>query len=113
MKSSTTSTRAPRSEIAIVSVLSLGGFMSRLDVFIYQIVGILAGSVVSWIWSAADPAGSIFHWSTPVLGYIAWWGQSFDTRAFLLISLAIARPSSFSSYSHGTPGGNRIRKRWH
>jgi hypothetical protein len=61
---------------------------SRLDVFIYQIVGILAGSLVSWVWSAADPAGSIlFH--RPPLGSVEWWGQSFDTRVFLLVSLAI------------------------
>jgi EmrB/QacA subfamily drug resistance transporter len=37
VKASITSTRAPRSEIAIVSVLSLGAFMSSLDVFIVNL----------------------------------------------------------------------------
>jgi len=61
---------------------------SRLDIFIYQTIGILAGVAVYWIWSIADPAGSyLFH---KVAGdTVTWWGRVLDRRGFLLLSLAI------------------------
>jgi len=61
---------------------------SRLDVFVYQVVGLLAGVAVFSIWSIADPAGSILTHKPPS-DFVIWWGRSFDTRSFLLVSLAI------------------------
>jgi hypothetical protein len=61
---------------------------SRLGAFIYQIAGVIAGIWVYAIWSAADPAGSIFA-GKRATDFIVWWGHSFDARPFLLISLAV------------------------
>lgn len=61
---------------------------SRLDIFIYQSVGVAAGVAVVAIWSIADPAGSILM-RKPASDFIAWWGEALDTRAFLLVSLAV------------------------
>lgn len=61
---------------------------TRLEIFIYQLAGILAAVAVFWIWDAADPAGSIIAHKAPT-DFIPWWGHSFDARPFLLISLAI------------------------
>jgi hypothetical protein len=61
---------------------------SRLDIFIYQTIGLLAGVAVYTIWSIADPAGSfLLH---KVAGdTVTWWGRVVDRRGFLLLSLAI------------------------
>jgi hypothetical protein len=61
---------------------------SGLEVFAYQMVGILAAVAVFWVWEAADPAGAILLGRKPT-DFIAWWGASLDARPFLLISLAI------------------------
>lgn len=61
---------------------------SRLDVFIYQIVGILAALGVLYVWEAADPEGALLLGHKPT-DFIAWWGATFDARPFLLVSLAI------------------------
>ncbi len=61
---------------------------SRLDVFVYQVIGLIAGVAVYSIWSIADPAGSILT-HKPASDFVIWWGRSFDTRGFLLVSLAI------------------------
>jgi hypothetical protein len=61
---------------------------SRLDVFLYQVVGLIAGAAVWSVWSAADPAGSILT-HKPASDFIVWWGQTLDSRGFLLASLAI------------------------
>jgi hypothetical protein len=60
---------------------------SRLDIFIYQVVGLAAGIAVYSIWSIADPAGSVLT-HKKASDFVLWWGQSFDTRGFLLASLA-------------------------
>ncbi len=46
---------------------------SRLDVFIYQVVGLLAGVAVYSVWSIADPAGSILTHKPPS-DFVIWWG---------------------------------------
>ena len=61
---------------------------SRLDVFIYQVVGLAAGVAVFAIWSVVDPAGSILT-RKPASDFVFWWGHTFDTRGFLLVSLAL------------------------
>jgi hypothetical protein len=61
---------------------------SRLDIFIYQIVGLAAAVAVYWIWSIVDPAGSwLFHKAAG--DTVVWWGRVLDTRGFLLASLAV------------------------
>ena len=61
---------------------------SRLDVFIYQVVGIAAAVAVNSVWSIADPA--TMHLAHVVgADVIAWWGMKLDARLFLLASLAI------------------------
>ena len=61
---------------------------SRLDVFLYQVVGLIAGVAVYCIWSIADPAGSILT-HQKASDFIIWWGQRCDNRGFLLVSLAV------------------------
>jgi len=61
---------------------------SRLDVFLYQLVGLAAGVIVYTVWSVADPAGSILL-RKAATDFVIWWGWSFDTRPFLLASLAV------------------------
>ena len=60
---------------------------SRLGAFAYQLVGVLAAIFVFAVWNAADPRGSFLTHTKPT-DFIVWWGQSFDARPFLLISLA-------------------------
>jgi hypothetical protein len=59
----------------------------RYGAFAYQLAGVLAALFVFWIWSAADPAGSILIHKKPT-EFIVWWQSSFDSRPFLLLSLA-------------------------
>jgi hypothetical protein len=61
---------------------------SRLDILIYQAIGLAAGGAVLGVWSIADPAGSILLHKPPS-DFVIWWGQRFDTRPFLLASLAV------------------------
>ncbi len=61
---------------------------SRLDVFLYQLVGLTAGMIVYTVWSIADPAGSILLHKVAT-DFVVWWGWTFDTRLFLLGSLAV------------------------
>jgi hypothetical protein len=61
---------------------------TRLDIFVYQVVGLIAGAAVYAVWSIADPAESILT-HLPPSDFISWWGRSFDTRGFLLASLAV------------------------
>lgn len=61
---------------------------SRLDIFVYQTIGLLAGVAVYTIWSIADPAGSFLL--RKVAGdTVTWWGRVLDRRGFLLLSLAV------------------------
>jgi hypothetical protein len=61
---------------------------SQFEVFLYQAVGLAAAVGVYLIWAIADPAGSLLAHVRPS-DFIVWWGQSWDARGFLLISLAI------------------------
>jgi hypothetical protein len=61
---------------------------SRLGAFVFQIAGVVAGIWVYAIWSAADPAGSIFA-GKRATDFIVWWSHAFDARPFLLVSLAM------------------------
>jgi hypothetical protein len=61
---------------------------SGLEVFIYQITGVIAAVGVFYIWEAADPAAAILL-GRKATDFIAWWGFHLDARPFLLLSLAI------------------------
>jgi hypothetical protein len=61
---------------------------TQLEVFAYQMTGLLTALLAIWVWNAADPAGSLIT-RIHAAEIIPWWGQSFDARAFLLVSLAL------------------------
>ncbi|HEY8948775.1 MAG TPA: hypothetical protein VIM56_07810 [Rhizomicrobium sp.] len=61
---------------------------SRLDVFLYQFVGIVAALAVFYLWEAADPAGGLLLGKKPT-DFIPWWGAVVSARPFLLVSLVI------------------------
>ncbi|HWU26597.1 MAG TPA: hypothetical protein VN154_09370 [Rhizomicrobium sp.] len=61
---------------------------TRLEVFSYQAVGILAALAAYLVWSAADPAGSVLGRSTGS-DVVPWWDHGFDAQVFLILSLAI------------------------
>lgn len=60
---------------------------SGLEVFIYQMIGVVAAAGVFWVWEAADPAGALLL-GRKATDFIAWWGATLDARPFLLLSLA-------------------------
>jgi len=60
---------------------------SRLDVFVYQAVGIAAALAVYWVWSIVDPASALLA-RKPATDFIVWWGATLDARGFLIVSLA-------------------------
>lgn len=60
---------------------------SRLEIFVYQLAGLVAALAVFLVWETADPAGSILLRKGPTL-FITWWEHAFDARGFLLVSLA-------------------------
>ncbi|HUB85155.1 MAG TPA: hypothetical protein VL971_05635, partial [Rhizomicrobium sp.] len=61
---------------------------SGLEVFLYQMSGIVAAVGVFYVWEAADPAGAILL-GRKATDFIAWWGATLDARPFLLVSLAV------------------------
>lgn len=61
---------------------------TRLEVFAYQVTGIVAAICVFAVWQAADPASSFLP-QRKAVDIIAWWGQRLDARPFLLASLAV------------------------
>lgn len=61
---------------------------SRLEVFSYQAVGLFAALLVYNVWDAADPAGA-FAGRRHLFDTISWWSHSFNSRGFLLASLAL------------------------
>ena len=74
----------------LASLIAIGRRQShsRLDLFVYQAVGLIAALIVYLVWSTADPvAAMVSH--KPATDFIPWWGISFDSRAFLLISVAV------------------------
>jgi len=60
---------------------------TRLEVFAYQVVGLIAAAAAYDVWDMADPAGSLLSHHRAA-DFVPWWGQSFDARGFLLLSLA-------------------------
>jgi len=62
---------------------------TQLEVFAYQVIGIVAAFLAYSVWKVADPAGAIGAHLRAAADTIPWWGQAFDARAFLLTSLAL------------------------
>jgi hypothetical protein len=61
---------------------------SRFDIFLYQLVGLVAAVAVFVVWSAADPEGSFLRGKVSN-DTVVWWGAPYPAREFLLFSLAI------------------------
>lgn len=61
---------------------------SRLDVFLYQAVGLLAALAVLYLWKAADPESALLSGDRST-DFVAWWGFAISARPFLLVSLAL------------------------
>jgi hypothetical protein len=61
---------------------------TRLEVFTYQMAGLIAALVAYDVWQMADPAGTLVSHAKPT-EIIPWWGLQMNARAFLLLSLAI------------------------
>jgi hypothetical protein len=61
---------------------------SGLEVFVYQMIGVIAAIGVFYIWEAADPASAILL-GRKATDFIGWWGVTLDARPFLLLSLAV------------------------
>jgi hypothetical protein len=79
-----------QSAALLASLMAIGRRQShsRFEIFIYQMVGLVAALMVYYVWSAADPAGSLIKHAAPT-DFIPWWGVNFDARLFLLISVGI------------------------
>jgi hypothetical protein len=61
---------------------------SRLEIMLYQFVGLAAALAVYFVWSAADPTAALVP-RVHAADTIPWWGHVLDARAFLLVSLAL------------------------
>ena len=62
---------------------------TQLEVFSYQVLGIVAAFLAYSVWKIADPAGAIGVRLKAAADTIPWWGQDLNARAFLLTSLAV------------------------
>ena len=60
---------------------------SRLDLLLYQAVGLIAAVAVFYIWQETDPVAAMLAHEAPV-DFVHWWGMVVDARTFLLLSLA-------------------------
>lgn len=60
---------------------------SRLDIFVYQIAGLVAAGVFQLVWGEATVAR--MSSSNANLNIISWWGADYAGPAFALVSLAI------------------------
>jgi hypothetical protein len=63
---------------------------TRLNVFGFQIVGILAAAQAWSLWSTATPGAlGLAPWISTPLTSVDWYGRAFDAPAFYLVSLAL------------------------
>jgi hypothetical protein len=78
-----------QSAALLASLIAIGSDKthSRLDVFLYQLVGLAAALVAVAVWSVSDPASAFFGHRPDLMG-IGWWGMQADGHIFLLASLA-------------------------
>ena len=61
---------------------------SRFEIFVYQLAGVVAALAAFWVWQAADPESALLFGKKPT-ETILWWGQTFGSQGFLLVSLAL------------------------
>jgi hypothetical protein len=71
----------------LASLIGIGRRQGRtqFEIFLYQAAGLIAAFAV---WMIADPTSSML-WGLVRPDRIAWWGQSFSSQSFLLVSLAV------------------------
>lgn len=74
--------------LASLVAVRRGQSHSRFDIFIYQLVGLVAAVAVFIIWNVADPEGSFLKGKIST-DTVIWWGIAHHAREFLLASLAI------------------------
>jgi len=74
----------------LASLIAIGRRQThtRLEIFVYQIVGIFAALAVYNIWGMVDPARSRIA-GQKAIDIIYWWSWQFDARPFLLVSLVV------------------------
>ncbi|HJW40269.1 MAG TPA: hypothetical protein VJ476_03465 [Rhizomicrobium sp.] len=74
----------------LASLIAVGRGQShtRFEIFVYQMVGIVAAVGVWWLWSTADPVAALLS-HKPAVDSVDWWGFKVAAPAFLLLSLAL------------------------
>ncbi|HXC55174.1 MAG TPA: hypothetical protein VNU97_07770 [Rhizomicrobium sp.] len=74
----------------LASLIAIGRRQShsRFEVFIYQMVGIVAAVLVYYMWSVADPVASLVKHQVTT-DVVPWWGVAIDARIFLLASICV------------------------
>jgi hypothetical protein len=79
-----------QSTALLASLIAIGRRQShsRFEIFIYQMIGLVAALAVYYVWSTADPVASMMS-HKPATEFIPWWGVQIDARVFLLASVAI------------------------
>ncbi|HEY0301542.1 MAG TPA: hypothetical protein VGC36_09430, partial [Rhizomicrobium sp.] len=61
---------------------------SRFEIFIYQMVGIVAALAIYYVWAAADPVAAL-QMHKPAAEFVPWWGVQVDARVFLIVSVGV------------------------
>ncbi len=79
-----------QSAALLASLMAIGRRQShsRFEIFIYQMIGLVAALFVYYAWSAADPANALILRAPPT-DFVTWWGVAIDARVFLLTSVGI------------------------
>ncbi|HEX4301253.1 MAG TPA: hypothetical protein VHZ78_00565 [Rhizomicrobium sp.] len=79
-----------QSAALLASLMAIGRRQShsRFEIFIYQMIGLVAALLVYYAWSAADPASSLILHAPPT-DFVTWWGITIDARLFFLNSIEI------------------------
>src|SRR5215472_5732801 len=74
--------------LASLIAIRRGQGHSRLEIMLYQFVGLAAAIAVYLVWSVADPVAALVP-QLHAADTIPWWGHVLDARLFLLASLAV------------------------
>lgn len=61
---------------------------SRFEIFIYQMVGVVAALAIYYVWNAADPVAAL-QARQPAVDFVPWWGMQTDARVFLIASVGV------------------------
>lgn len=69
---------------SLIAIRRRQGAHSRLDIFIYQVIGLAAAGAFQMVWGMANSPVRALKLET-----IAWWGGDYSSSPFLLVSLAV------------------------